>query len=558
MSNASKAKNCPFCGSKADGVRWFDESVNVTSVCCSNKDCIASFKSVELEVWNSRADTTPTTQREADERAKFIAKMRDDHEIPDFVPDEMVMAGQSMEYRFEGWQARAATGQPSAGQMDERALYDDWWHEGAHPFRDISKRKNCQLNEETAWMVWQAARASLTPTAPAIPAAPVELMGVREEMEKGSGFWSSCSGCYDTEDGHPTGPYSYSHVFGCALGSGCSECGGIGAVWDNTDYEDMVANDTPTAPQAAEEQLRRMRAAFHINMLRAFPDKTHTEIGAEIDKACGAAPQAASPAQNEGVWPWDRRAEAAEAFMRNYADTNMEELLGGYHVQPIIRRLAAAIKEWQADAVKEAPDGVVGIDIPVAAPQAVSQQAEPVTGDKPAKLPWRITESPRKIVGADGATVANLTALDLPNAHLIVESVNRAAPQAATTASAPVPHHFACERRGYNPLCAGCEAERAATTASANIDNDEFWNHVIAYCKGVGNEGQALVNYVMSWHRAALAAPVQAAQPALPVELIYQVEQQDGDWYDSPKDFWETMPVERRRIVTLFAAPGAA
>jgi hypothetical protein len=73
-------------------------------------------------------------------------------------------------------------------------------------------------------------------------ALPVELMGVREEMASGSGFWQSCSGCHDTEDGHPTGPYTYSQVFGCALGSGCSECGGIGAVWDNTDYEAMASD----------------------------------------------------------------------------------------------------------------------------------------------------------------------------------------------------------------------------------------------------------------------------------------------------------------------------
>ena len=77
----------------------------------------------------------------------------------------------------------------------------------------------------------------------------IELQGVREEMAAGSGFWSSCSGCYDTEDGHPTGNYSYSAVFGCALGSGCSECGGIGAVWDNTDYE-ATAKDWDKADQS--------------------------------------------------------------------------------------------------------------------------------------------------------------------------------------------------------------------------------------------------------------------------------------------------------------------
>lgn len=71
---------------------------------------------------------------------------------------------------------------------------------------------------------------------------PVELVGIRETMAEGGGFWTSCSGCHDTEDGHPTGPYSYSQIMGCALGSGCSECGGIGAVWDNTDYEAMYSD----------------------------------------------------------------------------------------------------------------------------------------------------------------------------------------------------------------------------------------------------------------------------------------------------------------------------
>lgn len=43
-------------------------------------------------------------------------------------------------------------------------------------------------------------------------------------------------------------------------------------------------------------------------------------------------------------------------------------------------------------------------------------------------LPWRITEATekkgREIVDAKGGTVAKLTALDLPNAELIVSSVN--------------------------------------------------------------------------------------------------------------------------------------
>lgn len=62
---------------------------------------------------------------------------------------------------------------------------------------------------------------------------------------------------------------------------------------------------------------------------------------------------------------------------------------------------------------------------------SASQPEVSVEGDKPTPLPWRVTEpdekKTREIVGADGSTVARLTALDMANAHLIVQSVNSAA-----------------------------------------------------------------------------------------------------------------------------------
>lgn len=68
------------------------------------------------------------------------------------------------------------------------------------------------------------------------PAMAVELVGITEQLKEGNGFWHSCSGCYETEDGHPVGSYPYSSTMKCTLGAGCSECGGLGAVWDNNDY----------------------------------------------------------------------------------------------------------------------------------------------------------------------------------------------------------------------------------------------------------------------------------------------------------------------------------
>lgn len=66
---------------------------------------------------------------------------------------------------------------------------------------------------------------------------PIELQGVSEAVAEGDGFWRSCSGCHELNEGHDTGPQS--KVFKCALGNGCSECGGIGAIWDTTDYDEM-------------------------------------------------------------------------------------------------------------------------------------------------------------------------------------------------------------------------------------------------------------------------------------------------------------------------------
>ena len=85
---------------------------------------------------------------------------------------------------------------------------------------------------------------------------PVELDGIVDLVKEGAGFWRSCSGCYETEDGHPVGQYPYSEIMGCALGSGCSECGGIGAVWDNNDYtpacSSCLDDDLATLPEGAE------------------------------------------------------------------------------------------------------------------------------------------------------------------------------------------------------------------------------------------------------------------------------------------------------------------
>ncbi|KEZ00630.1 hypothetical protein AI27_18010 [Sphingomonas sp. BHC-A] len=71
----------------------------------------------------------------------------------------------------------------------------------------------------------------------AMTAIEQRMSEIRETL--GDGFWRSCTGCYETCDGYPVGSYPWNSAMKCHLGSGCHECGGIGAVWDDTDYQDM-------------------------------------------------------------------------------------------------------------------------------------------------------------------------------------------------------------------------------------------------------------------------------------------------------------------------------
>lgn len=63
--------------------------------------------------------------------------------------------------------------------------------------------------------------------------------GAENALTRGmrSGFWKSCSGCYETNEGHPPPGAKLFSGMHCHLGSGCSECLWLGAVWDTTDYD---------------------------------------------------------------------------------------------------------------------------------------------------------------------------------------------------------------------------------------------------------------------------------------------------------------------------------
>ena len=80
--------------------------------------------------------------------------------------------------------------------------------------------------------------------------------GIKDAIEENGGFWRSCTGCYETNEGYPPNGAYFSKVFKCYLGNGCDECGGIGAIWDDTDYEEMAEYmmQEDTHPQQKAEQ----------------------------------------------------------------------------------------------------------------------------------------------------------------------------------------------------------------------------------------------------------------------------------------------------------------
>ena len=127
----------------------------------------------------------------------------------------------------------------------------------------------CALAEQHGVVMTEQVRALLRAVEAAdgrekAAAIPDELAGVPEALKEGGGFWCTCTGCYESEDGHPVGYYPHSKILGCALGGGCSECGGIGAVWDTTDYAAMA--DAGWAEmqreQAAQERAERVAAGW--------------------------------------------------------------------------------------------------------------------------------------------------------------------------------------------------------------------------------------------------------------------------------------------------------
>jgi|GEM_PF-6589266 len=133
------------------------------------------------------------------------------------------------------------------------------------------------------------------PPAPSVAVKAIELDGVSDAIAYGKGIWRTCTGCHESNEGYPTGPFS--DTLKCHLGGGCFECGGIGAVWDTTDYEEM-GNFIALSAQVQDAPLKPNVLPLAVTgQTEIEPGVTAADLGANAEPeddgdacpACGGA-----------------------------------------------------------------------------------------------------------------------------------------------------------------------------------------------------------------------------------------------------------------------------
>ncbi|WP_430228062.1 hypothetical protein [Paraburkholderia tropica] len=214
------------------------------------------------------------------------------------------------------------------------------------------------------------------------PIVPVELLGVEGELKNGNGFWRPCSGCHETEDGHPVGHYPFSAILNCDLGSGCGECGGIGAVWDDTDYDAMAAagDADEIAREQAEEarpvdQRALVQSMDEIEALSNTEDRGITVMEAESIMLVLLELRRLRAGGSPAPWTWLRRA------VRRIP--TREELLGGQRTRYVqLDEVIGWINEGEkmGDTLCNAPTPTVAAD--AAAPGVVAAAEALIAADR--------------------------------------------------------------------------------------------------------------------------------------------------------------------------------
>lgn len=290
----------------------------------------------------------------------------------------------------------------------------------------------------------------------------LELRGVPETIKEGGGFWRSCTGCHELNEGRDTGPYSA--VLGCHLGQGCGECGGIGAIWDSTDYQtmaDSMARDmgqsvsaAPLAsvPVATEDGYRLVPTEPTHAMLQALSGEWHSskheQARANYSAMLKAAPMASVPAAGEAVYTL---------------------------------RVRGAIQAWTPTAAAfSIPDGEHQLFLSPAAPQASAEDVHNAALEQAAAALEDHRKTGREWVPGSlwdtlsREAAARIRALKQPQADKDGEQLAPALPDCEGPLCAPGLHHPLCHQ-GWDADAERQAWEKDMAAAGAEDLGDGCW-----------------------------------------------------------------------------------
>lgn len=280
------------------------------------------------------------------------------------------------------------------------------------------------------------------------------------------------------------------------------------------DFEKWIQGRGPLGPGATPD--RPFIAGWLAGNRRAQP----------LASTAATQPEQASA----GPWTWERRADAAEVFIKPYADTKGEYLAGDYSVQPIIRRLAAAIQEWQLAAL------AIPASTAASEQQASVSEAQCGLHDICKEFGWR----------TDG-DVSVLT--DRLMHHIRELKASIKARDAALSGRATIPSE--ADERARDAL---------TTAATLHPMADVMFNTGYAGSSWVKNAARLLEHYTALTHRATTATP----GPLTDAQIIAALHAQGIDTYPSKYGFdavqvsATSVPSLRKVIERLAAASDIA
>ncbi|TFW14453.1 hypothetical protein EGY25_04475 [Brevundimonas intermedia] len=153
---------------------------------------------------------------------------------------------------------------------------------------------------------------------------------IAEVIDEGDGFWKPCSGCQEGEDGHVSAKdYPFNSIFRCQPGGGCSECGGLGVLWDDTDYDAMTKaivadmdseDDSAARLDRAHRSLRALQEGAALAMPSFEGNETVYDFLCAIHREAVKGLLASDDVTNEGGLSVAPCAKAPEGAGQGFAD----------------------------------------------------------------------------------------------------------------------------------------------------------------------------------------------------------------------------------------------